>query len=101
MDNGFRQRIMLPFTAESLLSLCDTAFQEAGETNNIIRNYQYLIAKSSKPSQREVACYRLAHIYQDLGQYAKAVALLKEIKSYRMTRVPQEIAFLEKKMRRK
>jgi hypothetical protein len=90
-----------PFDAETLLNRCDTAFQEAGETNNIIRNYEYLIAKSKKPAQREVACYRLAHIYQDLGEYAKAVALLKQIKSYRMTRVPQEIAFLERRLQRK
>ena len=90
-----------PFTAESLLTLCDTAFQEAGETNNIIRNYEYLIAKSRKPAQREVACYRLAQIYKDLGQYAKAVTLLKEIKTYKIAKVPYEIAFLEQKMRRK
>ena len=91
-----------PFTVDALLAICDVAFQEAGETNNIIRNYQYMIAKVSRsPAYVDLLRYRLAHIYQDLGQEEKAIALLKQIRNYRMNRVPQEIAFLEQRLKRK
>jgi len=91
-----------PFTVDALLATCDVAFQEAGETNNIIRNYEYMIAKVSRsPAYVDLLRYRLAHTYQDLGQEAKAIALLKQIKNYRMNRVPQEIAYLEQRLKRK
>ena len=91
-----------PFTVDALLATCDVAFQEAGETNNIIRNYEYMIAKVSRsPAYVDLLRYRLAHVYQDLGEEEKAIALLKQIKNYRMNRVPQEIAFLEQRLKRK
>jgi hypothetical protein len=90
------------FTADTLLNLCDLAFQEAGETNNIIRNYEYMIAKVSRsPAYVDLLRYRLAHVYQDLGQEQKALPLLKQIKNYRMNRVPQEAAAMEQRLKRK
>lgn len=91
-----------PFTVDALLATCDVAFQEAGETNNIIRNYEYMIAKVSRsPAYVDLLRYRLAHVYQELGEEEKAIALLKQVKNYRMNRVPQEIAFLEQRLKRK
>jgi hypothetical protein len=89
-------------TTDVLLSLCQSAFLEAGETNNIIRNYEYMIAKVSRsPAYVDLLRYQLAHIYQDLGEEEKALPLLKEIKNYRMNRVPQEIAALEQRVKKK
>ena len=89
-------------TPDALLNVCDLAFQEAGETNNVIRNYEIMIAKVSRsPAYKDLLRYRLAHIYQDLGDEEKALPLLKEIKSYRMNRVPQEIAAMEQRLKKK
>jgi hypothetical protein len=85
-------------TTETLLNICDTAFQEAGETNNMIRNCELMIAKSKRPSQLDSTRFRLAHFYQDKGEDAKALAQLKLIKNYKMTRVESEIAALEKRL---
>jgi hypothetical protein len=90
------------FTPDALLAICDTAFQEAGETNNIIRNYEVMIARVSRsPAYVDLLRYRLAHIYQDLGQDEKALPLLKQIKNYRMNRVPAEIAAMEQRLKKK
>jgi hypothetical protein len=89
------------FTTDALLTICDTAFQEAGETNNIIRNYEYMIAKTVRPQQVDALRYRLAHIYQDLGREEKALPLLQQIKTYRMTRVPAEIAAMEQRLKKR
>lgn len=87
---------------DALLNVCESAFQEAGETNNIIRNYELMIARVSRSAAYiDLLRYRLAHIYQDLGQEEKALPWLKEIKNYRMNRVPQEIAAMEDRLKRK
>lgn len=87
-------------TPDALLNICDDAFQQAGETNNIVRNYEIMIAKVSRsPAYVDLLRYRLAHIYQDLGQEEKALPLLKQIKNYRMNRVPQEIAAMEQRLK--
>jgi hypothetical protein len=89
-------------TPDALLNACDTAFQEAGETNNIIRNYELMITKVSRsPAYVDLLRYRLAHVYQDLGEEEKALPLLKQIKNYRMNRVPQEIAAMEQRLKKK
>jgi len=89
-------------TSDTLLAICDTAFQEAGETNNIIRNYEVMIAKVSRSAAYvDLLRYRLARIYQDLGQDEKALPLLKQIKNYRMNRVPAEITAVEQRLKKK
>jgi len=92
-------RVLL--TPDALLNVCDNAFQEAGDTNSIIHNYELMIAKVSRsPAYVDLLRYRLAHVYQDLGQEEKALPLLKQIKNYRMNRVPQEIAAMEKRLKK-
>jgi hypothetical protein len=85
-------------TVDTLLNICDGAFQEAGETNNMIRNCELLIAKSKRPSQLDSTRFRLAHFYRDKGEDAKALAQFKLIKNYKMARVETEIAALEKRL---
>jgi hypothetical protein len=89
-------------TPDAVLNACDTAFREAGETNNIIRNYELMIVKVSRSAAYvDLLRYRLAHVYQDLGEEEKALPLLKQIKNYRMNRVPQEIAAMEERLKKK
>jgi len=89
------------FTPDALLNICDAAFQEAGETNNIIRNYEYLIAKSSSPQQVDAARFRLARLFVDTGDDKRALALLKQIKNFKTQRVEQQIAAIEQRLKGK
>jgi hypothetical protein len=42
--------------------------------------------------------YRLARLYQDAGEDAKALEQLKQIKTYRMKQVEFEMGVLEKRL---
>lgn len=68
-------------TTDALLNLCDIAFKEAGETNNIIRNYEMLLARGSRSASADVLHYRLARVYMDMGENQKALEQFKQIKS--------------------
>jgi hypothetical protein len=81
---------------ESVLNICDATFKEAGETNNIRRNYEFMVTKTRRPS--ESIRYRLARLYQDAGEDAKALEQLKQIKTYRMKQVEFEMGVLEKRL---
>jgi hypothetical protein len=85
-----------PITMESVLNICDATFKEAGETNNIRRNYEFMVTKTRRPS--ESIRYRLARLYQDAGEDAKALEQLKQIKTYRMKQVEFEMGVLEKRL---
>jgi len=90
----------VPFTPDALLAVCDQAFQDAGETENIIRNYEYLIAKGSS-AQADFARFRLARLYADTGREEKALVLLKELKNFKSGKVQQQIANLEQRLKNK
>jgi hypothetical protein len=79
--------------ADAVLNLSDIAFKEAGETNNVIRNYQLLIAHGST-KQADGARWRLSRIYEELGRDAEALALLKEVQS-KSGRIERQITSLE------
>jgi hypothetical protein len=83
-------------SADTLLNLCDVTFKEAGETNNILRNYEHMVARTKRPS--ESTRFRLARLYQDAGEDAKALAQLKQIKAYKIKQVEFEISVLEKRL---
>lgn len=83
-------------TADTLLNLCDTTFKQAGETNNILRNYELMVTKTKRPS--DSTRYRLAQLYQDAGEDAKALAQLKQTKNYKIKQVEFEIRNLEKRL---
>jgi hypothetical protein len=84
-----------PVTAEAVLNICDIAFKEAGETNNIIRNYEMLMARTQRPQSLDAARFRLALIYIDQGENAKALKLLKSITTIKTAKITREIARLE------
>ena len=81
---------------ESVLNVCDVTFKEAGETNNILRNYEYMVTRVKRPS--ETTRYRLARLYQEVGEDAKALEQLKRIKTYKIKQVEFEIGELEKRL---
>ena len=81
-------------TSDALLNLCDIAFKEAGETNNIIKNYEMLLAKSPKAAQADVLHYRLGRIHMDMGENQKALAQFQQIKS-RTARMERDLGALQ------
>lgn len=89
-----------PFTPDALLNICDIAFKEAGETNHVIRNYEYFISKTTRPNQVDVARFRLARLYEETGQDEKALATLKQITTMKNARVQQQIAALERRLKK-
>jgi hypothetical protein len=90
-----------PFTPDALLNICDMAFKEAGETDHVIRNYEYFIARTTRPQQADTARFRLARLYLDTGEESKALATLKQIKTVKNARVEQQIAALEQKLKQR
>ena len=85
-------------SVEQILNACDMAFKEAGETNNIIRNYKFLIAKS-KGTQPDISRFRLARVLEDQGDYAGALVYLRQITNTNKNRLQQTIAALEQKVK--
>ena len=84
-----------PFSVEAVLNLCDIAFKEAAETNHVISNYEMLIAKAPQP-RSDAARFKLAQIYMEQDEKAKALKLLKAIKNIKTAKIDREIATLEK-----
>src|ERR1041385_681873 len=85
-------------TLDALLTLCDVTFRDAGETNNMIRSFEYVIQKSSSTQQADIARFRLSRLYQGLGHDEEALKLLKEIKNWKSAKAEQDIAILERKL---
>jgi hypothetical protein len=79
---------------EALLTLCDGAFKDAGETNHLVQTYELMIAKS-RVQQADVARFRLALIYMDQGENAKALKLLKALTTLKTAKIARDIARLE------
>jgi len=86
-------------TADALLNICDLSFKDAGETNNIIRNYELILARNQRtPAQLDAARFRLAQVYIDLEEKEKALKLLKEIKNIKTAKLTLEISMLEREI---
>jgi hypothetical protein len=86
---------------ELLLDTADKAFREAGETNNIIRNYKLLIAKAGKSPQAETARVRLARLLEEQEKYAEALGYLREVRDTNKPVIAQRLAGLEARVRQK
>jgi hypothetical protein len=89
------------FTPEALLNICDIAFKEADETNNIIRNYEHLLKRTTRPERGDVIRYRLARVYEEAGREEKALAMLRQITTFKTDRVKQEIEAVEHRLKNK
>jgi hypothetical protein len=85
-------------SAEQLLSFCENVFRDAGETNNVIRNYRMLIAKA-QGSQVDITRFRLSRVLQDAGQYREALACLQQMSNTNKNGYKQRVAFLQEKIK--
>jgi hypothetical protein len=85
---------------DALMDLAEDAFREAGETNNLIRNYKLLITKAPQSPRADKMRIRLAALLDEGGQWAEALAYLKQIK-IPSNRVQSRIASLEAKIKKK
>lgn len=81
---------------DGILDACDTAFQSAGETNNLIRNFKLVIKHNSQTGRADFARRRLSRLLEDTGQYAEAAKYLKEMTRDNQ-RFDRKIAELEAK----
>lgn len=83
-------------TQEPVMALCELAYREASETNNMIRAYQTILARSTRTATVDNARFRLALIYIDHGRNAEALKLLKSLQSLKSAKIDREIATLER-----
>ena len=88
-------------TPEPVMVLCELAFREASETNNMIRAYETILARSTRTASVDNARFRLALIYIDHGRNAEALKLLKSLQSLKTAKIDREIATLERAMAEK
>ena len=81
---------------EAVAGLCELAFRDASETNNMIRICETIIARSTRAASVDAARFRLALIHIDFGRNPEALALLKAIKTIKTAKIDREIALLER-----
>jgi hypothetical protein len=67
--------------ADRLLTSASMTFRSADETNNLIRAGEMLIARSSNPIRADYARSQLAYVYEQTGEFSKALELLRAVKS--------------------
>lgn len=84
---------------ETVLQVSDNAFQQAGETNNVIRNYKYLLNKSSNSNRADMARVRLAGIYEDMGDLEEALEHLTKVQNTNNNFVQRRIATLRQRIK--
>ena len=83
--------------ADRLLTSASMTFRSAEETNNLIRAAELLIARSSNPGRADYARSQLAYVYEQTGEYAKALDHLRAVKSSNvLAQVQWRIPKLEK-----
>ena len=83
---------------EQLLSFCENAFRDAGETNNLIRNYRMVIAKS-QGTQVDITRFRLSRLLEDSGQYREALECLQQMTNTNKNGYKNRVAFLQEKVK--
>ena len=83
-----------------LMGVAESSFREAGETNNLIYNYELLISKAPQSSRADKARVRLAALLQQRGDLATALKYYKEVRNP-SSRLKQRISILEARLQRK
>jgi hypothetical protein len=81
---------------DAVLTVCELAYRDASETNNMIRAYETILARSTRTASVDMARFRLALIYIDHGRNAEALKLLKSLQSLKSAKIDREIATLER-----
>lgn len=85
---------------DMLMDLPRQAFREAGETNNLIRNYRLLIEKAPQSARADRARIELGALLETQGRLAEALELYKAVRS-KSSRLQLRIANLEGRLQRK
>ena len=65
--------------AQDMLLLCKAVFAEAGETNNVVRNYELMIAHAPTLQRADAFRLNLAELLEKTSDYRRAAKVLKEI----------------------
>ena len=73
----------------------------AGETNNIIRNYELIIRKTPKSARADGARFRLARIYEEQGNLESALRSLRQIQNTNSPPLQRRITFLEQRIQQR
>ena len=81
--------------AASLLEISESAFEAAGETENLIRNYRLLIARSDRPGRADKIRVRLAKFLQEQRNFAEVLRVLHEVQDTNNSSVLRRIASVE------
>ena len=84
-----------------LLNIADDAFRDAGETNNLVRNYRLVIAHASKPGKADNIRFRLVRLLEEQSDFASALAVLRELKDTNSPAVLRRIAAVEQQLKDK
>ncbi len=86
---------------EALLNVADDAFRSAGETNNIIRNYELIIRKTPKSARADGARFRLARLYEEQADYESALRSLREMQNTNSPPLQRRITFLQQRLQQR
>jgi len=86
---------------DAVLTVCELAYRDASETNNMIRAYETIMARSTRTASVDMARFRLALIYIDHGRNAEALKLLQSLQSLKSVKIDREIATLERLLAQK
>lgn len=85
---------------DMLMDLPRQAFRDAGETNNLIRNYRLLIEKAPQSARADRARIELGALLETQGRLTEALELYKAVKN-KSSRLQLRIANLEGRLHRK
>ena len=83
---------------DSLLNVADRAFRDAGETDNLMRNYRLIIRKTPTSNRADQARFRLAKLLEDQQDFRGALECLKEIQTTNNPALQQRVATLEQRL---
>lgn len=87
------------YDPDALLRMADLAFREAGETNNLIRNYQMTIARYPTSGRADNARFRLAMLYEDQGELKAALKCLEQVQNTNNAKLLQRMELLRRRIR--
>ncbi len=88
-------------TQDAVLTACELAYRDASETNNMIRAYEMILARSTRTASLDQARFRLALIYIDHERNAEALKLLQSLQSLKSAKIAREIGMLERALAEK
>jgi len=80
-----------------LLNIAEDAFRDAGETNNLVRNYRLLIAQAGKPGKADNIRFRLARLLEEQADFTGALAVLREVQDTNSNAFQKRFAIVERR----